>query len=127
MKFTIVGELTDLNAYLKALNSYRLIGSKIKREETERVTYEVKFAKIPSPTRYPIRITYRWYSKDNRKDIDNVAFSKKFVNDGMVMAGLLPNDSRKFISGFSDEFYIDSKNPRVEVEIYEPNPAETKK
>ncbi len=127
MKFTIYGELTDLNAYLKALNSYRLVGSKIKREETERVAYEIKFAKIPAPTKYPIKIIYRWYSKDNRKDIDNVSFSKKFLNDGMVMAGLIPNDSRKFISGFSDEFYIDKNNPRTEVEIYESNPTKIEK
>ena len=66
---------------------------------------------------YPVEIVYRWYSRDNRKDIDNVAFAKKFINDGLVKAGVIQNDSRKFIKGFKDEFYIDKENPRVEVQI----------
>lgn len=39
MKLIIQGELTDLNKYIKALNSNRFAGSKIKKEETERVGF----------------------------------------------------------------------------------------
>jgi len=35
----IKGELTDLNQYIKALNSHRFVGSKIKKQETERVGF----------------------------------------------------------------------------------------
>jgi hypothetical protein len=33
------------------------------------------------------------------------------------LAGIIENDSQKFISGFKDLFFIDPKNPRVEVVI----------
>jgi hypothetical protein len=114
---TIKGELTDLNTYIKALNGNRWSGNDIKQVETERVAYEARLARLKPVEKYPVKITYRWYSPDQRKDTDNVAFAKKFINDGLVVAGILENDSRKFISGFADEFYIDKSNPHVVVEI----------
>lgn len=117
IKLIIKGELTDLNAYIKSLNSSRWGGNAIKQYETQRVAKEAMAAKLPAVKNYPVKITYLWFSKDQRKDTDNVAFAKKFINDGLVLARVLENDSRKFIAGFSDEFFIDRKNPRVEVII----------
>lgn len=118
-KFTIKGEITDLNTYIKALNSSRWGGNSIKQTETDRVAWEARVARMSPVLKYPVRICYRWYSPDQRKDTDNVAFAKKFINDGLVVAGVLENDSRKYVAGFVDEFYIDKSNPRVEVEITE--------
>jgi len=117
MKLIIQGELCDLNKYIKALNSNRFAGSKIKKEETERVYWECKSQKIKPITKFPIKIHYNWYSPNARKDTDNVAFSKKFISDGLVMAGILTDDSRKYVNGFSDDFYIDKDNPRTEIII----------
>lgn len=117
MKFILYGEFTDLNTYIKALNSNRHVGNKIKQNETDRVAWDIKKMRFEKITKYPVHISYNWYSKNKKKDTDNVAFSKKFLNDGFVISGLLENDSRKFISGFSDYFFIDPLNPRVEVEI----------
>lgn len=119
MKLIIPGELTDLNSYIKALNGNRWSGNKIKQDETERVAMEariIRMQEVPEDW-YPVRIHYKWFSKDQRKDTDNVAFSKKFINDGLVEAGVLENDSRKYVAGFFDDFYIDKDNPRTEVEI----------
>lgn len=117
MTLIIKGELCDLNTYIKALNGSRWGGNDIKQVETQRVAYEARLARISPITAYPVRILYRWYSPDQRKDTDNVAFAKKFINDGLVQAGVLENDSRKFVAGFADEFFIDKENPRVEIEI----------
>lgn len=114
-KITIPGELTDLNTFIGAINRNRFLGNKIKQEETDRVTWLVKTKR--AKLKYPVFITFLWYSKDQRKDIDNVSFSKKFILDGLVRGGILENDSRKFISGFRDDFFIDKENPRVEIEI----------
>lgn len=119
--FSIKGELTDLNSYVKALNSNRFSGNNIKREETERVYVEAISQKLRPVQQYPVLIDFIWYSKDKRKDIDNIAFAKKFILDGLVMAGVLQNDSRKHVSSFSDTFYIDKENPRTEVRIRLPN------
>lgn len=115
MKLIIPGELTDLNTYISAERSNRYAGAKIKREMTDYITWLAKSLK--TEIRTPVRITYRWYCKDKRKDKDNVAFAKKFIQDGLVNAGVLKNDGWNDIEGFNDRFYIDKENPRVEVQI----------
>lgn len=118
-KIIIKGVLTDLNQFIKEIARNRYVGGKIKKEETERVYWECKEQKIKPITKFPIKIIYNWYSKNKRKDIDNVAFSKKFINDGLVMAEIIPDDSRKYIKGFSDNFFIDKDFPRVELTLEE--------
>ena len=41
------------------------------------------------------------------------------LQDALVKSGVLQGDGWKHIVGFSDEFYIDKENPRIEVEIRE--------
>lgn len=118
MTLTIQGELTDLNTYIKAERGHRSQAAAIKRDETDRVAWESHAAGLPRITSYPVHITYTWYSKDERKDIDNVAFAVKFIHDGLVEAGVLDGDGRRHISGFSHAgFLVDRENPRVELAI----------
>lgn len=117
MLITIPGELADLNAFIKATNNSRYGGNNIKQVETDRVAYTVK-KYYPWPEEdYPVHIMFRWYTKNTRKDIDNVAFAKKFVLDGLVRGGIILDDRRKYVSGFTDTFCIDKDNPRVDVSI----------
>ena len=51
------------------------------------------------------------------KDKDNIAFSKKFIQDALVLEGIIPGDGWKNIEGFVDNFFIDKQNPRIEVTI----------
>ena len=125
MLIVIEGELTDLNKYIQAERTHRFKASKIKKDETERVAWEAKASKATHVTQYPVHISYDWYSKNSRMDIDNVAFGKKFVNDGLVLAGILDGDGRKHIAGFAGErFFIDKDRPRVEVVIHTSNGCE---
>ena len=39
------------------------------------------------------------------------------IQDALVQAHTLQNDGWKEITGFSDEFFVDAHNPRIEVEI----------
>lgn len=117
MTLTIPGELTDLNTYTRAQRSHRKYGASIKKEETERVAWEIKAQPHPKVTSYPVHITYTWYMKDRRKDLDNVAFAKKFINDGLVLAGVLAGDGQQHIGGFSDVFCIDATRPRIELSV----------
>ena len=117
MDIVFEGEFTDLNRYIKALNNSRWGGASIKKIETERVYICCKNQKVKSIKDYPVFVIFTWYSKNLKMDIDNVAFAKKFILDGLVKAKVLTNDSRKFVSGFTDYFEIDSGNPRVVVNI----------
>ena len=117
MKLTIPGELTDLNTYIDAERSNLYKAAGIKKEMTELCAWVARPVKTEIKT--PVTIKFKWITKDEMKDPDNVAFAKKFILDGFVKARLLPNDGRKQIKAFADEFAVDKKNPRVEVEICE--------
>lgn len=43
------------------------------------------------------------------------------------MGGWLPDDSWNYISGFSDDFFVDKENPRIEIEIVETETSATLK
>lgn len=111
---TIPGELTSLNEYISALNRNRFVGAKIKKEETERVFWHCREQKLSLIGR-PVTISFHWYMKNKKKDLDNVAFAKKFILDGLVEAGILFNDTQEWVKGFEDRFSIDNTDPRVEV------------
>ena len=49
----------------------------------------------------------------------NVCFAKKFILDALQEMKILKNDGWAEVAGFEDRFYVDKRNPRVEVEIYE--------
>jgi len=84
-------ELTTLNEYIGADRRSRFVGGKVKKQQTELVAMEcmaqgIKKLKIIK------NFKIIWYHKNKRKDFDNVEFSVKFIKDGMVMAGIIPND-----------------------------------
>ena len=83
----------------------------------KRVMMECAHQNVPEITEFPVHIRYDWYCPNARKDIDNVEFAKKFINDGIVAAGVLPDDSRKYVGETSNSFPIDKENPRVVVHI----------
>lgn len=108
--------MTDLNTYIDAERTHRQLGAKLKKAETVRVFVSCVEQKIKRVKHIDI-IRFSWFCKDKRKDKDNVAFAKKFILDGMMMAKVIKNDGWNDIDGFVDIFAIDNKNPRVEVEI----------
>ena len=61
-------------------------------------------------------ILARFYHKTVRRrdDVNHLAMLKS-AYDGVVMAGLLPDDDREHLRTIGAEFYIDKKNPRVEL------------
>jgi hypothetical protein len=114
-KITIFGELTDLNTYINKERGNKYGGAGIKKRETLKcMRYFLGKKKINQP----ISLSFAWYVKNKRKDPDNIAFAKKFILDGMVAAKIIKNDGFKNIHSFGgDKFFVDSKNPRVEVFI----------
>lgn len=111
------GEFVDLNTYIQAERSNRFVGAKIKQEETDRVIYETK--KFHDLIKQPVWIRFDWYTRDMRKDADNISFSKKFILDGLVKAKVIKNDTRKFVVGFEDHFHVDEEFVGVDVRFFE--------
>jgi Holliday junction resolvase RusA-like endonuclease len=118
MKFTIPGELPGLNEYIHAINRNRHVGNKMKQDTQETIQWAIRAQiKRGYEITQPITIRFLWASRTAKKDIDNVCAARKFILDAMVTMGILPNDTRKWVKGFTDEFVIDRKNPRTEVKI----------
>lgn len=116
MILTIKGSLTDLNTYINAERSNRFMGSTVKKNNTHAV-HNAAIEQHLKKIRPPVFFAFRWYCKDKKKDKDNIAFAKKYIFDGLILAKVLTNDGWNDIEGWSDDFYIDVDNPRIEVEI----------
>ena len=117
--FIIDGTLPGLNEYTKANRSNRYAGANMKAVAEERVYYAIKQQLAGVRINYPVRIRFIWVEPNNRRDLDNIAFAKKFVLDAMVKAGLLPNDNRRYVRGFEDFFETSPGKGSVEVIIRE--------
>ena len=115
-KLTIPGRLPGLNEYIKAMNSNRYVGAKMKKTNTELVAWLCKEQKLGHCT--PVEIIFTWYEPNKKRDKDNVcAGGRKFILDGLVQAGVLDGDGWKGYGDFDDRFEIDKKQPRIEVEL----------
>lgn len=120
MKLIIPGPLPGLNEYIAAERDHRQKGAKLKRDAQWIVEICAKKQLRGFRPSGPVQMNYTWYERDRRRDKDNVSsFGRKVIQDGLVKAGILKNDGWAQIEGFSDEFRVDAKRPRIEVEIEE--------
>lgn len=113
--FTITGELGTLNEYITELCRSLYHGNREKQIYTDQCHWQLKA--YARDFRLPAKhnITFIWFRKTDNYDHDNVCFAKKYVLDGMVKSGLIPDDRAKYVGDFIDIFSVDPKNPRVEV------------
>lgn len=120
MKFIINGELPDLNTYIDVCRKNKYAGNKFKQDTQQAIEWRLRAQySIRQQITRPVTIRFLWACRNAKKDIDNVAFAKKFVLDALVNLKILPDDSRKWVKGFTDEFAIDKDHPRVEIYISE--------
>lgn len=116
-KIVIPGTLPGLNEYIDAERGNRYQAAELKRK-TEEMIVACIMQQIPGARfREPVHIKYIWYEPNRRRDKDNIAFGKKFIQDALVMAGILEGDGWRGIGSFTDTFAVDKHNPRVEVII----------
>lgn len=114
---TIHGKLAGLNEYIKACRTNRYVGAKMKHDIENIVTQAIK-EQIPNVHfDGTVELNFRWFEKNRRRDLDNISASKKFILDALVSNGTIVADGWKGVIGFTDSFYIDAENPRIEVEI----------
>lgn len=118
-KFVILGTLPGLNDYISSERSSRFKAASMKKK-CETVVMHSARSLGKWRAKSPVYMVYNWYEPNRRRDKDNIcAFGRKVIQDALVRAKFLKNDGWKDISGFEDKFYVDQKNPRIVVEIYE--------
>lgn len=119
VKFTIRGKLPGLNDYITAERTNRYKGAAMKRQSETIVLHAARSLGKYRPDG-KVRMVYRWYEQTQRRDKDNISsFGRKVIQDALVKGGWLANDGWKNIEDFEDKFFVDRKNPRIEVEIWE--------
>lgn len=117
MIYTIKGSLPTLNQHDSANRANKFLGAKMKKESTELVEIQMRGKqKITKPC----TISFHWYIS-NRSDPDNIRFSCKYILDGMVKAGILPDDTQKWVMGFDGDSFIrvPKGEDKIIVEVYE--------
>lgn len=57
----------------------------------------------------PVAIDFTWIEENRRRDLDNIAFAKKFILDALVKCGKLKDDNRKCVTAFTDSFRYEKK------------------
>lgn len=112
----IEGRMPSLNDYIDAERANKFKAAAIKRDCTSLAAWAAKAARMPRFTR-PVTVRFTWVEGNRRRDIDNVAFAKKFVLDGLVQAGVIGNDTPQYVTGFEDRFMYDGRHPRIIVEV----------
>lgn len=119
MKLIIQGQLPGANAYIDACHRNKHLANKLKHQAESTVMWAAKSQLRGVRFNGPVIMHYTWVEPNRRRDKDNIVFAKKFVQDALVRDGVLANDGWAQIKGFSDDFAVDRKRPRVEVEILE--------
>lgn len=114
----IEGRLDGLNEIIASSRSGWKTGAREKKDLTEWCRYfflaALKDGRV-SPITGRADIDVTWYEFDRRRDHDNILAGLKFILDGAVRAGVLPDDSQKYIRDIHSTVKVDKKNPRVEV------------
>lgn len=119
IKFTIHGTLPGLNDYITAERTNRYKGAAMKKQ-CEAIVMHAARSLGKMQFERPVRMVYRWFEPSRRRDKDNVsAFGRKVIQDALVRARVLQNDGWAQIDSFEDQFFVDRKAPRIEVQIYE--------
>ncbi|MDR1093462.1 MAG: RusA family crossover junction endodeoxyribonuclease [Clostridiales bacterium] len=113
----ISGRLPGRNEAERAARAHWSRGARLKAEFTELVHWHAVAGKI-KPVKGLANIAVAFYEKDGKRDADNViGGGLKYVLDGLKAAGVIKDDSQKYVDLTVAPIRTDKTNPRVEIKI----------
>ena len=118
MKIEIPMKLPSLNDYICACKVTRGKWNKGNQMKKDCQNAMMQYLKPLPHYRRPVKIHFTWIEENGKRDLDNVCFAKKFILDAMVIMGILQNDNRKWVVGFTDSFAYDDQ-ARIIIDIEE--------
>ena len=106
-----------MNEYTDRQRTNRYGGAALKKTYQKDVEACIRAAKLKRIDR-PVYIQYTFYEPNRRRDKDNIAgMAHKIIQDALVATRIIKNDGWNDVKGFSDEFHVDKKDPRIEVTL----------
>ena len=122
VKIIVPGTFASLNDFLYASKISKGKWNKansMKQKDQAYIIPHIRKA-IKRELKAPISLHYTFYSKDVRRDKDNIAsYFTKIFQDSLVESGVLHDDGWKYIKSYRYDFEIDKSYPRIEVVITE--------
>lgn len=114
MNLFIPYEPANWNEYIKLERSSIYGANKVKQEEKKIVAFACQGTKYTG--KFPVELTFIAHFKNKRKDLDN--FRIKGIIDGLVSAGVIPNDNTNYIQKITLKVKFDAIEG-IEIEIKE--------
>lgn len=117
--FTIEMQLPGLNEYTQANRTHAQAGGRFKKQTEADIMLFICLAKRRGelrPVDYPVTLKIEWQEATRKRDPDNIVSAKKFILDALVSGGILPNDTQRYIKGFTERI-IKSDAARVKVTL----------
>lgn len=108
-------KLPSLNDYVRTCRANKYMAASMKRDIEEMI---LPFIIDLKRAEGPVEIEFHWVEATRRRDLDNIAFAKKFILDALVKFGKLKDDNRKCVTAFRDYFDI-GKDTYVEIKMEE--------
>lgn len=119
-RLKIKGRLDGLNDYTVANRTNPKKGNRMKSDNEAIVICAIREQLSRLHIEKPVKLEFTWYEPNKRRDHDNVSsFGRKVIQDALVKCKVLQDDGWKFVTGFTDDFYCDKNDPRIEVLIVE--------
>lgn len=113
-EFMYPHRLPSLNEYIRANRANAYAGADMKKRTETGIIYTAPNIPIEH---YPVVVHFTWYEPNKRRDIDNVAFAKKFILDALVKKGVLAGDNPNYVTGFTDKIVYEKGTEGVFVQI----------
>lgn len=117
--FTIHAKLPSLNDVIRKDRSNKFAGA-VYKKDTEKIIsrYITKALETGElkPVSEPCTLRIDWYEKTRRRDADNIQSSQKFILDALVSNGVLPDDSRRYVTQIYHRIH-DGEENKVSVMI----------
>ena len=113
--------MPSLNEYTDACRSNAYKGAQFKSDVEEVIGWGIRrglTSKTLRKTSGPVKVRFEWHESNKKRDADNIVFAKKFILDALVKMRVLPNDTRRYVKGFTDDV-IDDAEDFVKVELVE--------
>lgn len=103
------GRLPSLNEYISVLNKDRYYANTFKQAVESDLLWSIKNSRM-KPTDKPCVAHITFHEENKRRDIDNIYSANKYILDALRKAGIIKNDSQKYITDVRDSFVYDKEN-----------------
>lgn len=108
-------DFPNWNKYIEAERSNKYWANNIKKQEKQYV--KLLCRNMKPIENYPVTIVVTKYVKNRNTDVDNIRI--KGLLDGLVDAGILKNDSLKYIKKVILQAEVSNTKTGIELEIIE--------